>query len=189
MKNIETIENCDKLLYELKQQNMIFNLNKFYSSENIKESLCSGAIQIIMPNHEISFFANDSHRLAAENVYKVLYKEKDGFTSDIWQEEICLKNSILFQFNLGSFSLAWFPKRITPFQLKKTICNCILIDEINKKALNGNIKLSKMFSKHRINNQERYITVETNVFDSDNNILSLHEAIPIVKTRVYSRKK
>ncbi len=189
MKNIEYITNSDRLLNELKKQSTLFDLNRFYSSKNICNPLYKGAIQIITPKLALSFFANDSHKLATENVYKVLYGDRRGFTSEIWQEDICKKENVLFQFSLSSFSLAWFPERITQFQLKKTMCNLILINEINKKALSGDIKLSRLFSKHLIDGEERYITVETNVFDDNDDILTLQSAIPVIKKRIYVPKK
>lgn len=184
MRDIETIRNTHTLMQELKKQNLSFNLNEFYANVG-KESCHSGAIQIITPEHSVAFFADRSHMLAVKNVYRLLDKNFTNFTSEIWQDDCTNRGNILFQFCANSFSLAWFPSKITPFQLKKTMCNCILVNEINAKAISGQIKLPDSFFKHvEANGEERYITVETNILADENSVLTLNDAMPKIKRRV-----
>ncbi len=174
MRDIETIGNSLVLLRELKKQNLSFDLKKFYLESD--DSFNSGAVQIIMPNHKLSCFANKSHMVAMQNVCKLIYDDFDRFSDEVWQEEICDMGNVLFQFCSNGFSIAWFPKKITSFQLKCVNFNCALIEEINNSFLS-----CESLDKGRFKNRQRSIAVETNLLDDNGDILSLKEAMPIIK--------
>lgn len=189
MRDIEYIKNSHLLLKELKCQNQNFNIIRFYLEKNVTNTNYRGAIQIVTPSHKLSFFANKSHKLAVQNVLRLIYSDFSFFKTELWQEEVCKRGNVLFQLCANSFSLAWIPKQITDYQLEHVVSVCNIINDLNFKALNNKLELSGSFNKHKIGDNERLITVETNLQGNDGVMLSLDEAMPKIKHKVLTYKK
>ena len=189
MRNIETIRDRDILLQELKRQNMDFNISNFYLDESNTSVMNRGAIEIVTPDHDLACFANQSHMLAAKNIFRLFYDDFDDFTGEVWQEESCNRGNVLFQFCPTSFSIVWIPNKITAFQLRKISFVSAMFDVINAEMLKDESLISNSLIRHEINGKDRYISLETNIQDSDGRILSLEEAIPKIKSRVLTLKK
>ena len=147
---------------------MSFDLRDFYLNSN--NSFVRGAVQIITPEHLVSCYANKCHELAVENVFKLLYKDFRGFKAQVWQEECCNRGNVLFQFCSNGFSLVWFPKRITDYQLKRVKFNYALIEEVNS-TINSSISM------------------DTNLVGENGDMLTLKEAMPKIKKMTFSTKK
>lgn len=191
MRDIETISSKALLLQELKRQNAIFNLSDFYLDDKFSSVGDRGAIEIVSSDHDISCFANQSHMLAAKNVFRLLYDDFNGFTSSVWQQDSCDRGNVLFQFCPTSFSLAWIPDSISLYQFRKIAFVSAMFDTINTEMVKNESKVPEAFVKHEVNGQERYISMETNIQGRDGRMLTIDEAMPIIKSRVksFSRSK
>lgn len=181
MKDIENIRNARLLLKEIKRQNDEFDMAKFYLSQNGKNG--GGAVQIITPSHKLSCFANKSHRLVVENIYRLIYSDFRGFKTGIWQEESCDKGNILLQLCSNGCSLVWVPKRITDFQFKSLSFSYAMMQSLNYDvAHNGlvlpDVDMSLVSPLH----------METNLTNDSGEMLSIEEALPKIKSRVLVKK-
>lgn len=182
MRDIENIRTSHLLLKEVKRQNEEFDIVKFYLLR--KGSKCGGAVQIIMPDHQLSCFANKSHKLVVENVYGLLYKDFSKFNTEVWQEESCARGNILLQLCANGCSLAWIPKEITDFQFKRLAFSCAMIRELNFEATNNGLALPDVDMS-----LASPIYMETNLKGETGEMLSIDEALPKIRSRVLVKSK